>query len=205
MGWPVLELREPRQDIPSNLTIAAFVFGAVLLLLALAGGKFKLFGAQVSGTIGKFARILAFVIGVGLISFGLLNQELPNPPGKTSDSVSGTYQGDCRNSESGMSGNLWLVISKDPAGKITGNLNLTGELIASGNIEGQVSDNIISFHNSIESGLPNFEREKFELFWTGKLKGNVIEGEYTAVPSPTLKFKGTRDQKGIWKVTKFSH
>ena len=58
--------------MPENLTIAAFVFGAVLTLLSLVGGGFKLFGAEVSGTAGTLGRTVAFVLGGGLITVGLL-------------------------------------------------------------------------------------------------------------------------------------
>ncbi len=70
--------------MPESITIGAFVLGAVLLLLALAGGSFKIFAAEVSGRAGKLARTLAFVLGVGLVTFGLLRESgwLPSPPGR---------------------------------------------------------------------------------------------------------------------------
>jgi len=39
--------------MPTSLTIGIFVFGAVLLLVALVGGKFKLFGTEVSGEVSN--------------------------------------------------------------------------------------------------------------------------------------------------------
>jgi hypothetical protein len=33
--------------MPENLKIGAFVFGAILVLIALLGGNFKIFGAEV--------------------------------------------------------------------------------------------------------------------------------------------------------------
>ena len=33
--------------MPQNLSIAAFVLGAILLLVAIVGGGFKLFGAEI--------------------------------------------------------------------------------------------------------------------------------------------------------------
>lgn len=64
--------------MPQSLSIGAFVFGAVLVLLSLVVGKFKLFGAEVDGTVGKAGRVIAFFFGVFLISTGLnLNNDHP--------------------------------------------------------------------------------------------------------------------------------
>jgi hypothetical protein len=60
--------------MPENLTLAAFVFGAVLTLLSLVGGGFKLFGAEVPGTAGTLGRLVAFVLGGVLITVGLLRE-----------------------------------------------------------------------------------------------------------------------------------
>lgn len=57
--------------MPSSLAIAAFVLGAVLLLVALLKGGFKIFGAEVSGTAGAGGRIFAFVAGLVLLGVGL--------------------------------------------------------------------------------------------------------------------------------------
>ena len=59
--------------MPSNVALAAFVFGAVLLLIALLGGGFKLFGAEVSGTVGNGGRTFAGVIGAIFLVIGLLH------------------------------------------------------------------------------------------------------------------------------------
>ncbi|MGA9565249.1 MAG: hypothetical protein WBS19_06990 [Candidatus Korobacteraceae bacterium] len=86
--------------MPPNVTIAAFVLGAVLLLVAiLHGGGFKIFGAEVDGTAGRFGRIFAGLLGVVLIGIGLFSspyKPAPQPaagPQKTSDdSASGAAQ-----------------------------------------------------------------------------------------------------------------
>jgi len=57
--------------MPENITIAAFVLGAVMLLISIVGGRFKIFGAEVSGVAGKTGRIFAGVIGTILICTGL--------------------------------------------------------------------------------------------------------------------------------------
>jgi hypothetical protein len=57
--------------VPQSITIAAFVFGAVLLLIALLGGGFKIFGAEVSGSAGKAGRTVAGLAGLVLVCIGL--------------------------------------------------------------------------------------------------------------------------------------
>lgn len=50
--------------MPENLKIGAFVFGAILVLIALLGGNFKLFGAEIAATISnRFLRFIAFSLG----------------------------------------------------------------------------------------------------------------------------------------------
>jgi len=66
--------------MPEGIPVAAFVFGAVLVLIALLGGKFKIFGAEVSGTAGSAARIFALLAGVTLITLGLFGTFKPLPP-----------------------------------------------------------------------------------------------------------------------------
>jgi phosphotransferase system glucose/maltose/N-acetylglucosamine-specific IIC component len=59
--------------MPTSITIAAFVLGAVLLLIAILHGSFKIFGAEVDGTAGRFGRIFAGLLGVVLIAIGLFS------------------------------------------------------------------------------------------------------------------------------------
>jgi len=59
--------------MPQSITIAAFVLGAVLLLIAiLHGGGFKIFGAEVDGSPGRFGRVFSGLLGVILIGVGLV-------------------------------------------------------------------------------------------------------------------------------------
>jgi hypothetical protein len=70
--------------MPQSVTIAAFVLGAVLLLIAILHGGFKIFGAEVDGTAGRFGRIFAGLLGVILIAIGLfspLYKQSPQPAG----------------------------------------------------------------------------------------------------------------------------
>jgi hypothetical protein len=59
--------------MPQTITIAAFVFGAVLLLIALLGGGFKIFGAEVPEKVGRTARVVAAVAGIVFIGIGLFD------------------------------------------------------------------------------------------------------------------------------------
>ncbi len=58
--------------MPQSITIAAFVFGAVLLLISIVGGNFKIFAAEVSGTTGRFGRLFSGATGIILIIVGLV-------------------------------------------------------------------------------------------------------------------------------------
>ncbi len=63
--------------MPENLKIGAFVFGAILVLIALLGGNFKLFGAEVAATISnRFLRFVAFALGA---TFLVIAMHSPNP------------------------------------------------------------------------------------------------------------------------------
>ena len=57
--------------MPQSITIAAFVLGPVLLLIALLGGGFKIFGAEVPGKTGWGGRIVAGIAGTIFICVGL--------------------------------------------------------------------------------------------------------------------------------------
>jgi hypothetical protein len=69
--------------MPQNITIAAFVFGAVLLLIALLGGGFKIFGAEVSGNTGRGQRVVAGIAGIVLIIVGLVGSLNKAPASQT--------------------------------------------------------------------------------------------------------------------------
>lgn len=56
--------------MPGTLSIGAFVLGAVLLLVSLLSGGFKIFGAEVSGGTSTSARVIAFVLGLAFIGVG---------------------------------------------------------------------------------------------------------------------------------------
>lgn len=82
--------------MPQSVTIAAFVFGAVLILIALVGGGFKIFGAEIPKPIEIPARFVAAILGLILIFIGIgLSGPLPDhartpskPPSTSPRSVS---------------------------------------------------------------------------------------------------------------------
>jgi hypothetical protein len=57
--------------MPQTIEIGAFVLGAVLLLLALVSGGFKIFGAEISAAANKPARVIAFLLGLSFIGLGI--------------------------------------------------------------------------------------------------------------------------------------
>jgi hypothetical protein len=66
--------------MPQSTQIAAFILGAVLLLIAVLGGGFTIFGAGVPGRVSTTGRLLAFVLSVVFFALGLigLNNKTPN-------------------------------------------------------------------------------------------------------------------------------
>jgi hypothetical protein len=57
--------------MPQSVSLAAFIFGAVLVLIAVLGGRFKIFGAEVTGTVSGPLRVVAGTVGVPLLAVGM--------------------------------------------------------------------------------------------------------------------------------------
>lgn len=183
--------------MPENLIITAFIFGAILILLALVGGRFKVFGAEISGTVGKLARTIAFGLGAIIITFTLLEilrQTKPppvSPPPVTEkqpspgDKVSGSYEGRFQNLVNGSYGKLQLVVNKGPLGEVSGTISFIylGAPVTVP-IEGNTDDINISFNCAVPGTVIN---------WNGKIQKNVIEGYFTILVGQTY---------GSWRVTK---
>lgn len=68
--------------MPQNIALAAFIFGGILILLAVSSGSFKVFGAEMSGAAGRGPRLAAGLIGVVLLSFGAWQANRPDVPAK---------------------------------------------------------------------------------------------------------------------------
>lgn len=70
--------------MPQTPLIGVLVLGAVLLLLSLVSGSFKIFGSEIPGAANRVARTVAFIIGISLIGFALWHfsdtpKETPKP------------------------------------------------------------------------------------------------------------------------------
>ncbi len=65
--------------MPSTLGIGSFVIAAVLLLVCLLGGRFKIFGAEVTGQAGGSARIFAGLVGLALLVIAFTGFTPPAP------------------------------------------------------------------------------------------------------------------------------
>jgi len=77
--------------MPQNITTAAFVLGAVLLLISLLGGGFKIFGAEVRSSVSGWGRVTSFILGVFFLIVGLFNpfeRTLPSSTSSTTPSAS---------------------------------------------------------------------------------------------------------------------
>jgi hypothetical protein len=62
--------------MPQSLTIAAFVFGAALILIGLTGGNFELFSVKVQGKANAPMRLLSILLGIVFVN----PTEATNPP-----------------------------------------------------------------------------------------------------------------------------
>jgi hypothetical protein len=77
--------------MPSSLGIGALVLAAVLLLVCLLGGRFKIFGAEVSGQAGGSARIFAGLVGLALLVIAFTGfTPLTATPGDKADTETST-------------------------------------------------------------------------------------------------------------------
>ena len=66
--------------MPDNLSIAVFVFGSVLILIAILGGNFEVFGYKTSGFVHNWwLRFFSFILGSFLLVLSLRAQPIPVP------------------------------------------------------------------------------------------------------------------------------
>jgi hypothetical protein len=80
-------MHESECVMPSTLSVAAFVCGAIFLLIAVVGGPLKLFGAETLGRPSLAERLLAAVVGgvfiigaLGIFALEQSNTKLRNSP-----------------------------------------------------------------------------------------------------------------------------
>jgi uncharacterized protein YgiM (DUF1202 family) len=67
--------------MPENIRIGMFVFGAILILIAILGGNFKLFGAEVATTVSNpNLRLVSFALGIFLLVTAILKSDPIFPP-----------------------------------------------------------------------------------------------------------------------------
>ncbi len=64
--------------MPPSLVTGSFVLGAILLLIALLAGKFKIFGFEAAGDATHWARIFSGVVGLVLIIVPLWSEQSPS-------------------------------------------------------------------------------------------------------------------------------
>lgn len=57
--------------MPATIPVGAFIFGAILILIAIVGGGFEIFDVKISGTVGKTGRFIAGLLGAIFIVLGL--------------------------------------------------------------------------------------------------------------------------------------
>lgn len=74
--------------MPTSLSIAAFVLGAILLLIALVGGGFKLFGSEIPRGVSATNRKISMVLGCVFVIGALFSDRLPPTPPPDPDVVS---------------------------------------------------------------------------------------------------------------------
>lgn len=89
------------EPMPDSIANAAFIFSAILILIALLGGKFKIFGSEISDTVSNpLLRFVAFAIGSFLLvlvldiqaPFGnILGGKASSPPVAQPDSDSPSF------------------------------------------------------------------------------------------------------------------
>jgi hypothetical protein len=116
----------------------------------------------------------------------------PAPPPPPVDHVSGSYTGECLNTTYNVGCGLKLVITKDRDGKLSGSINILGQLVGSSNIEGFSDGSRVSFTSR--------DTEQGSLItWTGMLEGNTLKGSYVVSVPGSLKAT-LGDQQGIWEV-----
>ena len=130
-------------------------------------------------------------LGLWLIGVILISALPPLMLGCAGSSRSGTYRGTCDNQTVWKSADLIIVLIVHDDAQVTGTINITGDLVGSGEIKGVVDGNQVSF--------TSMGRQSEIITWVGRFSGSKISGSYV-VDAP--RWHKTGDQKGIWSVSK---
>jgi hypothetical protein len=98
----------------------------------------------------------------------------------------GGYSGTCTNQTYGISARLRLVVDEFD-GVLSGDLDITGELVGGGPIRGTIEGDCLNFATYGWFGL---------ISWSGRIRGKTISGCYR-VDSPD-----GSTQHGVWSVSR---
>jgi hypothetical protein len=89
--------RGPHSSMPQSISIGLLVLGGVLLLVAIIGGNFKIFGAEVDAKISNVPlRLLAGMLGLSFVLLALApslrnsgdsSQPVANPPSNKAQAI----------------------------------------------------------------------------------------------------------------------
>lgn len=114
--------------------------------------------------------------------------------GEEADSLSGRYTGSATNTTFGQTFRVSIRISQNAAGGISGRVDVAKPSLGSGNITSGYADRkTISF-------ISYDRKNDITIYWEGVVKGNSMEGTYTATTSNPLIYPNT--QYGVWRVKK---
>ena len=152
--------------MPESVTVGAFVFGAVLILVGLLGGRFKIFNVEVSGTAGNVSRAIAFALGGVMIILGIVGVDQRSDPNRRSIPDEGRTP-DAPSQRTNISGR-W----RDPV------LGTWSEIVQ----EGQT----FRFTGSGPSCIGG----SFVSSGTGTIRGRLIESRHQAVHQSSVRSEG---------------
>lgn len=110
-----------------------------------------------------------------------------------SDSAEGVWKGECQNDTVGSKAGLQMTI-KQEGDKLQGILMLHDDLHGSGHLTGLVFDNDVTIRS--EGDGQTF----VNITWSGKLKGDTLQGTYRVEPTPSAELLGRGIQTGTFSL-----
>ncbi|MGG6237139.1 hypothetical protein ACQ4N7_00750 [Nodosilinea sp. AN01ver1] len=173
--------------MPDSTQIGFLVIGGILILIAIVGGNFKLFGAEVASTVSnKFLRFVAFVLGVFLLilAVGLSSPEsltsvspqsdIPSAQSSQTPSIDESFVGSWTSEgEIGATYLMNLDISSVQNSELSGVLNVSNlssgyniiDYSVVGEIEGEVTTLEIFDTDARQVGKAELSVEDGSLVW----------------------------------------